>query len=487
VNKFAHIRSSLLGLFGFAITIAQTVLQIGFLVRLWPEIEFSAWVQLNAIWAVATAFEAGHQAYVGNAFIAKFRDESDHALRIVNSAFGASAFISILQLAVSLIAVTVFTLGFPAGSASTGKALASVSIMSAAWALYNSRHAIFHRAYIANEELERFILVGIVVRFCQSLSWVVAALLGYGVILGAVLFSIVTMIAFSWTSKDLFFRIPGLRQCASLRNWRSGMIAYADSIVVSVSSFLDALCWVAIISVHSSVGGSGVLPELGTVRTAVNAIQQIAGQVVAPLQRRFATSRSGEEIHKSVAILVLCVAVAVFGGITMQIFLPKVFSFVLELWVGSRVHFTDGIIGLFLAAGVLRMVSVPLLAWVSFRNEIGCLFGVNLCRFIAGLSAVILAAWLNSNVSAAIGMIAAEACALIVFAVLLSVPQRRQLVHLRVVVCGASVVVLMAFWAQCFLISIAVYAVLPLLGYFIVKMYAQLVATDKSGSESVKG
>lgn len=375
------------GAVGTAVALTQSLLQVPLLLTFWAESEYGVWVSVNALLALLTCLDLGHQNYVGNE-MARFWVRSPRRVQLLLASSTTMAVgVALLEL---LVAFGLYAWGIlpellAGSSPSPAGAVAAFWTYLIFWLAWGSVGGLLARLYPPAGLYARGQWLGVIQKLLGLAS------LGVACALGANLFGAMVSQVVAWTGFNFYLYCDVRRRFPDLWPWwRGGRLdlawrSFRQSLLLTLNGLADQASSQGMVLMVSGFLQPLQAAVFATLRTGVNLVMQGSSALLQPLApelMRYNSLREGLKIRQVLTASWMFSNSAVCLGVTMGLLFAEP---AYRWWTRERFGFDAPLFSLLGGAVLLRNCASPLHTFLSCTNSLKSLLGLTVCRAVLSL------------------------------------------------------------------------------------------------------
>lgn len=370
----------------FLTLVLQSLLLVPLLLSVWTPEMYGGWVMVSAAYGLLTTMDIGLQNYVGNCLTMAGHGPRtrEHLGSGIRAAFVTGAGLAVVTLGLW------FTNRIPgvaaADSSRDAALLQSLGMQLVYWILFGSIGGVVVRLYPALGLLSRSLWFSLLQRIAMTVSLVLAAWLGAGIVGATLAWVTAGSIVAVAILLDIRRRFPEYWPWWQSGSVREAMRLIGGSCGLIGVSLLDALALASLVALTDRWASAAGVALFAALRTAANAVMQGSTVILTPIGpdlSRHAAVRDGDRCSALIAGAWLIATAPIALVVTAS--LPVVEN-VFAKWTQKALAFSPDLFVSLVAAVLIRQWASPLAMLLFCTNTIRAQFWISLARCAASVA-----------------------------------------------------------------------------------------------------
>jgi len=359
-----------------AITMVSQLALVPIYLNFWSVETYGVWLAIQALVAIMTMIDLGHQTYLGYEFLRFGRNDLKELSRYLWSGVSIGMGIGTLQILLILILIHTGALPYLLGDNQVQQqtiitdAGTVLLLQGIVWLIASSTGGLLLRALEPYGYFPRMAWWGVCSTFVQNVAPAVAVFFGAGLLTAGIVLAVASLIANIPIFMDMFYlmRKEGIR--FSVPSLKLGYKNFLRSTAVAGKLLLENARQQGVRIVLAPMSGAASLAAFSTMRTGSNVALQGLNTITNPLMpdlMRYLHSR--DQVHSVAAfgtVWIVVVALLAPAVVILQAFVEPLFS----LWTQGLIPFDPSLFALLSLSVLIYAVVQPAMAVVLGNNLI---------------------------------------------------------------------------------------------------------------------
>jgi O-antigen/teichoic acid export membrane protein len=337
----------------------------------WNVDVYGVWLAIQALVAIMTMIDMGHQTYLAYEFLRFDKSNSQKLSKYLWSGVAIGMGIGIVQIVFILVIIN--TDAFPFLLGGSGQQHSSVIeeagivllLQGGVWLVNSSVGGLFVRALEAYGYFPRMAWWGVFITFIQNIAPAIAVTLGAGLLTAGIVIATVSVVFNIPVFYDMFYlmRKEGIK--ISRPSLELGLRNFLRSIAIAGKLLLENARQQGVRIVLAPLSGAAGLAAFSTMRTGSNVALQGLNTITNPLMpdlMRFLHAR--DQLHTEAAfgtVWIVLVALMAPAVVILQAVIEPLFS----IWTQGQIPFDPVLFALMSLSVLVYAVVQPAMATIN--------------------------------------------------------------------------------------------------------------------------
>ncbi len=359
-----------------AITMVAQLALVPIYLHFWQVEVYGVWLAIQALIAIMTMIDLGHQTYLAYEFLRFGKSDSTKLSRYLCSGVLFGMGIGMLQIIFILIIITTGTLPYLLGDSAVQRAAVIddagivLLLQGVVWLITSSTGGLFVRALESYGYFPRMAWWGVLTTFVQGVAPAIAVMFGAGLLTAGIVIAASTLIINIPVFLDMF----SLMRKEGIKFTRPSLIIgyrnFLRSVAVAGKLLLENARQQGVRIVLAPLSGAAGLAAFSTMRTGSNVALQGLNTITNPLMPDLMRYLHGrDQVHTVAAfgtVWIVVVALMAPAVVVLQAVVEPLFS----LWTQDQIPFDPSLFALLSLSVLVYAVVQPAMAVVLGNNLI---------------------------------------------------------------------------------------------------------------------
>jgi len=368
----------------------------------WSVEMYGIWLAVQALVAIMTMIDLGHQTYLGYEFLRLANTNKSELSQSLWSGIGAGACIGLLQIVLILVFIYANILPDLLGISGSGDQSLVIAggvvllLQGITWLIASSTGGLFVRALEPFGYYPRLAWWGVFLELVKNIAPAIAVVYGADLLYAGVALAAATLAFNVPIYLDMFSLMRKQQIKFSRPSIRLGYKNFLRSTAVAGKLLLENARQQGVRLVLAPLSGATSLAAFSTMRTGSNVALQGLNTITNPLMpdlMRFLHERDQTRIEAAFGtVWVVVVALMAPAVVVLQVFIAPLFS----LWTQDQIEFNPTLFAILSLTVLVYAVAQPAMAVVMGNNLMKpqLLFSVLAAIIVIG-GIVILVPWIG--------------------------------------------------------------------------------------------